>query len=86
LGILPSDRSIRNTRCGKMGAAIARHGWTIVAEFVDRGVGGAKGRKNRLRFDALLNVVTQKASEVLRWTRLTLGSRPSYQSPMTPPS
>ena len=40
--------------------AIARHGWSTVAEYVDRGVSGGRGRKDRPRFDALLNGVARK--------------------------
>jgi DNA invertase Pin-like site-specific DNA recombinase len=55
-------------------AAIARHGWTIVAEYVDRGVSGFKGRKDRPRFDALLNAVTRKEFDmVAAWSVDRLG-------------
>src|SRR5204863_7601780 len=41
--------------------AIARHGWCTVAEYVDRGVSGGRGRKDRPRLYALLNRVARKA-------------------------
>jgi DNA invertase Pin-like site-specific DNA recombinase len=40
-------------------AVAERHGWTVVAEYVDDGVSGAKGRKGRPKFDALLNGVAR---------------------------
>ena len=55
-------------------AAIARHGWTIVAEYVDHGVSGAKGRKDRPRFDALLHAVARKEFDmVAAWSVDRLG-------------
>jgi DNA invertase Pin-like site-specific DNA recombinase len=37
-----------------------RHGWTVVAEYVDHGISGAKGRDKRPQFDALLKGVARK--------------------------
>ena len=55
-------------------AAIARHGWTVVAEYVDRGVSGAKGRKDRPRFDALLHAVARKEFDMIAaWSVDRLG-------------
>src|ERR1700692_3160020 len=55
-------------------AAIARHGWTIVAEHVERDVSGAKGRKDRPRFDALLHAVGRKEFDmVAAWSVDRLG-------------
>ena len=31
-----------------------RHGWSVVAEYIDQGISGAKGRDQRPQFDALL--------------------------------
>ncbi len=55
-------------------AAIARHGWTIAAEYVDRGISGAKGRKDRPRFDALLHAVARKEFDMIAaWSVDRLG-------------
>lgn len=55
-------------------AAIGRHGWTIVAEYVDRGVSGAKGRQERPRFHALLNAVARKEFDMIAaWSVDRLG-------------
>ena len=37
-----------------------RNGWTIVQEFVDRGISGAKGREQRPAFDSLWQGVGQR--------------------------
>src|SRR4051794_22430294 len=34
-----------------------RNGWTIIAEYVDQGISGAKGRDQRPQFDALCKAV-----------------------------
>jgi DNA invertase Pin-like site-specific DNA recombinase len=55
-------------------AAVERHGWTIAAEYVDRGVSGAKGRKEWPRFDALLNAVARKEFDMIAaWSVDRLG-------------
>lgn len=51
-----------------------RHGWTVVAEFVDHGISGAKGRDKRPQFDALLTGVTRKEFDVIAaWSVDRLG-------------
>ena len=39
-----TDGQSTENQLRELRAAISRHGWTIVAEYVDRGVSGAKGR------------------------------------------
>jgi DNA invertase Pin-like site-specific DNA recombinase len=64
-----TDNQLRELR-----AAIARHGWSIVAEYVDHGISGAKGRKDRPRFDALLHAVARKEFDmVAAWSVDRLG-------------
>lgn len=51
-----------------------RHGWTVVAEYVDRGISGAKGRDKRPQFDALLKGVARKDFDVIAaWSVDRLG-------------
>jgi len=51
-----------------------RSGWTIVAEFVDRGISGAKGRADRPQFNALLNGVARREFDMLAaWSVDRLG-------------
>ncbi|MBF0461671.1 MAG: recombinase family protein [Magnetococcales bacterium] len=46
------DNQLRELR-----ATAKRHGWEVVAEFVDEGISGAKGRDHRPGFDTLLKAV-----------------------------
>src|ERR1700730_15579505 len=60
-----TDGQSTENQLRELRAAIKRHGWTIVAEYVDRGISGAKGRKARPRFDALLHAVTRKEFDMV---------------------
>ena len=52
----------------------SRNGWTIVNEFIDHGISGAKGRSDRPQFDALIKGVIRKNYEViLTWAVDRLG-------------
>ncbi len=51
-----------------------RHGWTIVAEFVDKGISGVKGRDQRPQFDALSNAISRREFDmVAAWSVDRLG-------------
>jgi DNA invertase Pin-like site-specific DNA recombinase len=51
-----------------------RHGWTVVAEYVDHGVSGAKGRSERPQFDAVLNGVARREFDMIAaWSVDRLG-------------
>jgi DNA invertase Pin-like site-specific DNA recombinase len=55
-------------------AAADRLGWTVVAEFVDHGISGAKGRKDRPQLDAMLKAVARKEFDVVAsWSVDRLG-------------
>ncbi len=55
-------------------AVVERSGWTIAAEYVDHGISGAKGRKERPQFDALLRAVARKEVDVVAaWSVDRLG-------------
>ena len=55
-------------------AVVERNGWTIAAEYVDHGISGAKGRKDRPQFDALLRAVARKEVDVVAaWSVDRLG-------------
>src|SRR3984893_16224624 len=69
-----TDGQSTENQLRELRAAIARHGWGIVAEYVDRGVSGTKGRRDRPRFDALLHAVTRKEFDmVAAWAVDRLG-------------
>ena len=55
-------------------AAVERNGWTITAEYGDHGVSGAKGRRDRPQFDALLRAIARKEFDVVAaWSVDRLG-------------
>jgi DNA invertase Pin-like site-specific DNA recombinase len=66
-------QTTENQRC-ELRAAVERTGWTTVVEFIDHGVSGAKGRKDRPQFDAPLRAVARKEFElVAAWSVDRLG-------------
>ena len=51
-----------------------RHGWHVIAEFVDKGISGAKGRADRPQFDALLKAVARREVDLIAaWSVDRLG-------------
>ena len=69
-----TDGQSTENQLRELRAAIGRQAWAIVAEYIDRGVSGAKGRKARPRFDALLRAVTRKEFDmVAAWSVDRLG-------------
>ncbi|MBI1212971.1 MAG: resolvase [Alphaproteobacteria bacterium] len=51
-----------------------RHGWKVVATYVDRGVSGAKGREQRPQFNALWQAVARREVDlVASWSVDRLG-------------
>ena len=55
-------------------AAAERLGWSVVGEFVDHGISGAKGRKDRPQLDALLKGVARKDFDIVAaWSVDRLG-------------
>jgi len=54
--------------------AAERLGWEVVGEFIDHGISGAKGRKDRPKLDALLKCVARKEFDVVAaWSVDRLG-------------
>lgn len=54
--------------------AAERLGWQVAAEFVDKGISGAKGRKDRPQLDAMLKGVARKDFDVVAsWSVDRLG-------------
>lgn len=51
-----------------------RHGWSVVQEYIDQGISGAKGRDKRPQFDALLKGVARRDFEMIAaWSVDRLG-------------
>ena len=66
-------QTTENQTC-ELRAVAERHGWTVVAEYVDHGISGAKGRDKRPQFDALLKGVARKEFDVIAaWSVDRLG-------------
>lgn len=40
-------------------------GWQVVAEYVDQGISGSKGRDQRPQFDAMLKAATRREVDVI---------------------
>lgn len=54
--------------------AAKRLGWNVVGEFVDHGISGAKGRKDRPQLDAMLKGVARKDFDIVAsWSVDRLG-------------
>ena len=67
LRVSTTGQTVDNQRL-ELEAAAAHRGWTIVAEYVDAGVSGAKGRDNRPGLDAVLkDAVRGKFDVVMSW-------------------
>ncbi|GAB3491199.1 recombinase family protein [Curvibacter fontanus] len=55
-------------------AVAQREGWEVVTEYVDHGISGAKGRKDRPQLDAMLKAVTRREFDlVASWSVDRLG-------------
>jgi len=69
-----TDGQTTDNQLIELRAAAVRLGWTIVAEFVDHGISGAKGRKDRPQFGALLRGVARKDFDIVAsWSVDRLG-------------
>lgn len=64
-----TDNQLRELR-----AVAERHGWQVVAEYVDNGISGAKGREQRPEFDRLCRAATRREVDVIMaWSVDRLG-------------
>jgi DNA invertase Pin-like site-specific DNA recombinase len=63
-----TDSQTTENQLLQLRAVAERHGWLVVAEYIDHGVSGAKGRHERPQFDALLN--WGRAARVSTWSLL----------------
>ena len=69
-----TDSQTTENQLLQLRAVAERHGWTVVAEYVDNGVSGAKGRRERPQFDGLLNGVARREFEMIAaWSVDRLG-------------
>ncbi len=69
-----TDRQSTENQMRELRQAAERLGWEVVEEFVDRGISGAKGRKDRPKLDAMLKGVARKEFDVVAsWSVDRLG-------------
>jgi DNA invertase Pin-like site-specific DNA recombinase len=69
-----TDQQTTDNQLMELRHVAERSGWTVVAEYVDHGVSGAKGRKDRPQFDALLKGVARREFDlVAAWSVDRLG-------------
>ena len=69
-----TDRQSTENQLAELRAAAERLGWDVVEEFTDRGISGAKGRKDRPRLDAMLKAVSRKEFDIVAsWSVDRLG-------------
>ena len=63
LRVSTDDQTVENQRRELTAAATAR-GWTVVAEYADEGISGAKGRDGRPQLDLLLKDAVRRRFDV----------------------
>src|SRR5882757_7675144 len=83
LRVSTDDQTVENQRRELTAAATAR-GWTVVAEYADEGISGAKGRDGRPQLDLLLKDAVRRCFDVaMVWAVDRLGrSLPDLIAPM----
>jgi DNA invertase Pin-like site-specific DNA recombinase len=73
LRVSTDEQTIENQRC-VLSEVAERKGWLIVAEFVDEGISGAKGRDERPAFDRLHRAIIRREVDVVAaWSVDRLG-------------
>ena len=69
-----TDGQTTENQLRELRAAVEHNGWVIIGEYVDHGISGAKGGRDRPQFDALLRGVTRKEFDVVAaWSVDRLG-------------
>jgi DNA invertase Pin-like site-specific DNA recombinase len=69
-----TDKQTTENQLNQLRAIADKNDWVIVAEFVDEGISGAKGRDKRPEFDALMKgAVRRQFDMVMSWSVDRLG-------------
>lgn len=69
-----TDGQTTENQLRELRATVERHGWMVTGEYVDHAISGAKGRKERPEFDALLRSVARREFDVVAaWSVDRLG-------------
>jgi DNA invertase Pin-like site-specific DNA recombinase len=73
LRVSTAEQTVENQRRELQGI-VERHGWEVVAEFVDEGISGSKGRDHRPGYDRLLRGIARREfDQVAAWSVDRLG-------------
>jgi DNA invertase Pin-like site-specific DNA recombinase len=69
-----TDGQSVNSQLAELREVATRRGWTVVQEFTDKGISGAKGRDGRPALDAMLKAATRREFDlVATWAVDRLG-------------
>jgi DNA invertase Pin-like site-specific DNA recombinase len=69
-----TDKQSTENQLMELRGTAERLGWKVIDEFTDRGISGAKGRKDRPRLDAMLKGVARKDFDIVAaWSVDRLG-------------
>ena len=69
-----TDEQTTENQLRELRTVAERHGWDVVREYVDHGISGAKGRKDRPQYDALCKGATRRDFDmVAAWSIDRLG-------------
>jgi DNA invertase Pin-like site-specific DNA recombinase len=69
-----TDAQTTENQLRQLHAVAERHGWSVVAEYIDHGISGAKSRQQRPQFDALLHGVARRDFDMIAaWSVDRLG-------------
>jgi DNA invertase Pin-like site-specific DNA recombinase len=69
-----TDGQTTENQLRELRAVVERNGWVATVEYIDHGISGAKGRKDRPQFDAILRAVARKEFDVVAaWSVDRLG-------------
>ena len=73
LRVSTGEQNVDNQR-RELTAAADRHGWRVVAEYVDNGISGSNGRDRRPGFDALHKAIARREFDIVAaWSVDRLG-------------
>ena len=69
-----TDAQTTENQLMQLRAVAERHGWSVVAEYIDHGISGAKSREQRPQFDALLHGLARREFDMIAaWSVDRLG-------------
>ncbi len=73
LRVSTSEQTVENQQ-RELAAVVARHGWNVVATFIDAGISGTKGRDKRPGYDRLCRGIARREfDQVAAWSVDRLG-------------